>query len=145
MATPRTRPSGTALSPGNLAVTTPARRFPADWVASGYTSPCPVRALFDRIGDTWSVLVLLRLGDGQLRFRQLHRALSGISTRMLAQTLRDLECAGLVVRTVLPTRPPGAEYVISSLGRSLLVPLTALSEWAMANQQVMAQQARRSC
>jgi DNA-binding HxlR family transcriptional regulator len=92
-----------------------------------------VRAVLDRIGDTWSVLILLRLGDQPQRFRELHRIITGISTRMLAKTLGDLEADGLVARTVLPTRPPGVEYALTPLGRSLLGPLIHLRDWALAH------------
>ncbi|MFM2092443.1 MAG: hypothetical protein RLZZ127_2932, partial [Planctomycetota bacterium] len=77
--------------------------------------------------------ILLRLGDQPQRFRELHRAVQGISTRMLAKTLGDLEADGLVARTVLPTRPPGVEYALTPLGRSLLVPLIHLRDWALAH------------
>lgn len=91
---------------------------------------CPVRDVLDRIGDKWSVLMLLVLSDGPLRFGALRRAVPDISQRMLTQTLRDLQRDGLVDRTVHPTVPPSVEYALTSLGRSLLGPLSGLVEWA---------------
>lgn len=134
------QPEGTLPSVDYPAVTACGDRdrvFPAAGVADGYREPCPVRDLLDRIGDTWSVLVLLRLGEGGLRFRHLQRELRSISPRMLTQTLRDLERDGLVLRTVLPSSPPGTLYTLSDLGRSLLAPLISLQEWAITHQQAL--------
>lgn len=91
---------------------------------------CPVRDVLDRIGDKWSVLMLLVLSDGPLRFGALRRAVPDISQRMLTQTLRDLQRDGLVDRTVHPTVPPSVEYALTSLGRSILGPLSGLVDWA---------------
>lgn len=92
---------------------------------------CPIRDVLDRIGDRWSVLVLVTLRDVELlRFSELRRALGDISQRMLAQTVRHLEEDGLVERTVHPTVPPRVDYRLTPLGHSLLAPLEALVDWA---------------
>jgi len=92
---------------------------------------CPIRDVLDRIGDRWSVLVLVTLRDVELlRFSELRRALGDISQRMLAQTVRHLEEDGLLERTVHPTVPPRVDYRLTPLGHSLLVPLEALVDWA---------------
>ena len=92
---------------------------------------CPIRDVLDRIGDRWSVLVLVTLRDVEmLRFSELRRALGDISQRMLAQTVRHLEEDGLLERTVHPTVPPRVDYRLTQLGRTLLVPLQALVDWA---------------
>ena len=101
------------------------------WRASDYAGACPVRAVLDRIGDRWTLLIVLRLGTGPMRFRALLRSVDGISQRMLTVTLKALERDGLVVRTVFDTRPPAVEYSLTPLGRSLLHPLSVLAEWAM--------------
>lgn len=75
--------------------------------------------------------MILRLGRQPERFRQLLRAVEGISQRMLTVTLRGLERDGLVHREVLGTRPPSVEYSLTELGRSLLVHITALTHWAL--------------
>ncbi|MCL2393484.1 MAG: helix-turn-helix transcriptional regulator [Acidimicrobiaceae bacterium] len=91
---------------------------------------CPVREVLDRVGDKWSVLVIVLLGQRIHRFNELHRAIEGISQRMLTLTLRALERDGLVSRTVHASVPPRVDYELTELGRTLLVPLGALTEWA---------------
>ena len=91
---------------------------------------CPVRDVLDRVGDRWSVLVLLTLQAGSLRFTQVKAEIGDISARMLAQTLRHLEQDGLVSRTVFPVIPPRVDYALTPLGRSLLDPIAALVAWA---------------
>lgn len=100
---------------------------------------CPSRGLLDRIGDRWTVLVILTLQDGPLRFSQIRRRIDGISQKMLTQTLRSLEADGLVERTVFAEVPPHVEYELSELGGTLLEPLDALFEWARSHMpQVLA-------
>ncbi|MSV73410.1 MAG: transcriptional regulator [Actinobacteria bacterium] len=92
-----------------------------------------VRETFDRLGDKWSLLVVRTLRDGPLRFTELKAAVEGISQRMLTLTLRSLERDGLVLRTVFPEVPPRVEYALTALGETLIAPVSALAEWAMAN------------
>ncbi len=94
---------------------------------------CPVRDVLDRLGDAWSFLVVLRLAGGPQRFNALKRSVGGVSQRMLTVTLRGLERDGLVSRTVFPTTPPRVEYRLTSLGESLVEPMTALTRWASAH------------
>ena len=96
---------------------------------------CPVRDVLDRIGDQWSVLVLLSLGAGTLRFNALRRRIGDVSQHMLARTLKRLEQDGLVSRTYFPVIPPRVDYALTALGRSLLAPLGQLTEWADANHE----------
>jgi len=91
---------------------------------------CPVRNVLDRIGDSWSLLILAALSRGTMRFTVLKRAVGDISQRMLAQTLRSLEQDGLVSRKVYPTIPPKVEYTLTGLGISLLEKLLPLFQWA---------------
>jgi DNA-binding HxlR family transcriptional regulator len=105
-----------------------------EWVANDFAGSCPVRDVLDRIGDKWSVLVILRLGRRTERFRQLLRAVDGISQRMLTVTLRGLERDGLVHREVQPTSPPTVEYSLTPLGQSLLSHITGLATWAVAQE-----------
>lgn len=93
------------------------------------------REILDRVGDKWSVLAVVSLSQGARRFSQLKRDLDGISHRMLTVTLRALERDGLVLRTVHPTNPPQVEYELTSLGESLLEPVTALATWAQAQRE----------
>jgi DNA-binding HxlR family transcriptional regulator len=92
-----------------------------------------VSDVLDRIGDKWSVLVVVMLGDGPKRFSELRRSIASISQRMLTLTLRGLERDGLVTRTVFPTIPPRVDYELTQLGQSLLLPVGALGDWARAN------------
>lgn len=93
-----------------------------------------ISAVLARIGDKWSVLIVSRLGEGPRRFNELKRTIGGISQRMLTLTLRNLERDGLITRTVFPTVPPRVDYALTSLGRSLLVPVSALGDWALKNR-----------
>jgi DNA-binding HxlR family transcriptional regulator len=95
---------------------------------------CPLRDILDRVGDKWSVLVVILLRDGKMRFSDLRRSVEGISQRMLTQTLRQLERDGLVSRTVYPSVPVRVEYELTALGRTLIEPLAALAEWAESNR-----------
>lgn len=100
----------------------------------GLSEDCPVREVLDRVGDKWSVLVIVLLGQRTHRFNEMHRAIEGISQRMLTLTVRALERDGLVNRTIYPTVPPRVDYELTELGRTLLVPLAALSTWANAHR-----------
>lgn len=83
-----------------------------------------------RVGEKWSVLVVLFLASEPRRFSDIKRALKGISQRMLTLCLRGLERDGLVKRTVYPCTPPRVEYELTALGHSLTEPVTALGTWA---------------
>ena len=95
---------------------------------------CPVRHVLDRLGDAWSFLVVLNLGNTPMRFNALKRQIDGISQRMLTLTLRKLERDGLVSRHVQPTTPPQVEYRLTPMGMSLGVPLVGLMDWATEHQ-----------
>ena len=97
-----------------------------------------VASILARVGDKWSVFVIMLLGAGPRRFNEIKRMVGGISQRMLTLTLRGLERDGLVTRTVFPTIPPRVDYELTSLGRDLLVPVSALGEWAIRNQSKIA-------
>jgi DNA-binding HxlR family transcriptional regulator len=91
---------------------------------------CPAREVLDRVGDKWSVMVIVLLGQRTHRFSELHRAIEGISQRMLTLTVRALERDGLVSRTVYASVPPRVDYELTELGQTLLIPLVALADWA---------------
>jgi len=91
---------------------------------------CPVREVLDRVGDKWSVLVIVLLGQRTHRFNEMYRAIEGISQRMLTLTVRALERDGLVSRTVYATVPARVDYELTELGRTLRVPLGAVTDWA---------------
>lgn len=92
-----------------------------------------VREVLDRIGDKWSLLVIVTLNEGLLRFTELQRHIPGISQRMLTLTLRQLERDGLIARTVYAEVPPRVEYELTVVGRTLIEPSMALASWAIEN------------
>ncbi len=98
--------------------------------ADPFSAQCPSRQVLDRIGDRWSVLVILTLADGSQRYGQIATAIEGVSQKMLTQTLRGLERDGLVTRTVHAEVPPRVDYELTGLGRSLLGAVGALTDWA---------------
>ncbi|MEV4363443.1 winged helix-turn-helix transcriptional regulator [Nonomuraea sp. NPDC004186] len=91
---------------------------------------CPTRVVLDRIGDKWSVLVLLSLAHGPMRFTALRGRIGGVTPKVLTQTLRAMETDGLVTREVFAEVPPRVEYELTSLGRSLHEPISAVAAWA---------------
>lgn len=101
----------------------------------GSSDPMAVRELLTKIGDRWTIFVVLSLDllGGRARFSELERAVPGISQRMLSSTLKNLERDGLVIRELFPEVPPRVEYEITDLGRSLLRPTQGLVDWTKAN------------
>ena len=93
-----------------------------------------VTEILSRVGDKWSVQVVVQMGEGPKRFNELRRAVTGISQRMLTLTLRSLERDGLITRTVYPTIPPRVDYQLTGLGCSLLKTVRGLGEWAIQNR-----------
>jgi DNA-binding HxlR family transcriptional regulator len=93
-----------------------------------------VSEVLSRVGDKWTILVVVELGQGPRRFNEIRRALGSISQRMLTLTLRGLERDGLVTRTAFPTIPPKVEYELTKLGRSLLEPVSGVGLWARQNR-----------
>jgi DNA-binding HxlR family transcriptional regulator len=92
---------------------------------------CQIMArVLNRIGDKWSVLVIMLLGEKPMRFNEIRRIIDGISQRMLTLTLRGLERDGLVTRHLTPIIPPRVDYQLTDLGRSLCKPVVALGTWA---------------
>lgn len=98
-----------------------------------YDPDCPTRAVLDRVGDKWTVLVVLVLRDGPRRFSQVRDQIGGVAPKVLTQTLRRLERDGIVTRTVFPEIPPRVEYALTPLGRSLEHPIRVISGWAEEN------------
>jgi DNA-binding HxlR family transcriptional regulator len=125
------------MSAGHTAVTTEPVV-----TCGGEHEDCGIRGVLDRIGDKWSVLVVVELAQGVRRFRQLQRAIPGISQRMLTLTVRRLERDGLVTRTVHPTVPPQVEYELTAMGHSLTYLVKALADWSAEHRDTI-ERARR--
>lgn len=104
--------------------------------ARPHTTACcqAPREILARVGDKWSMMIVMLLGQGPMRFNALRRTVDGISQRMLTLALRGLERDGLVSRKSFPTIPPRVEYALTPLGHSLATPVSALGNWANANQ-----------
>lgn len=92
-----------------------------------------VSQVLARIGDKWSVLIVMLLSQQPQRFSEIKRTVNGISQRMLTLCLRGLERDGLVERKVVAVMPPHVEYSLTPLGKSLTQPVIALGNWATEN------------
>ncbi|MFD5464639.1 winged helix-turn-helix transcriptional regulator [Kitasatospora sp. NPDC127059] len=121
------------MSVAHTAVTTAPR--PVVWCEDDVD--CGIRDLLNRLGDKWSVLAVVELAQGVRRFRELQRALPGISQRMLTLTVRRLERDGLVSRTVHPTVPPQVEYELTPLGHSLTHLVRAMVDWSYSHHDAI--------
>ncbi|MFF2479642.1 winged helix-turn-helix transcriptional regulator [Paenibacillus sp. NPDC058071] len=102
----------------------------------GYKDPDAVRELLTRVGDRWSILLILtlfKLHESRARFSELENSIPGISQRMLTLTLRNLERDGLIERELFPEVPPRVEYELTNLGKSLIRPLEGLIDWVTIN------------
>ena len=111
--------------------------LPASFQGDAFNSNCPTRLVLDQIADKWTVLVLGALDSGPVRFNALKRRLQGVSQKMLAHTLRQLERNGLVERRAFPTVPVTVEYSLTPLGDALTQPVNALRAWAETNISLM--------
>ncbi|MFJ2722558.1 winged helix-turn-helix transcriptional regulator [Streptomyces sp. NPDC087437] len=124
------------------------RRAVAKREYDAFLAVCPSRQLLERISDKWVALVLAALGgDGPrpgdttvdepqpMRFSELSRRISGVSQKMLTQTLRALERDGMVTRTVTPTVPVTVSYELTDLGRSLQGVMRGIKEWAEGHME----------
>jgi DNA-binding HxlR family transcriptional regulator len=96
---------------------------------------CPMRQMLDLVGDKWTPPVLYLLSSGTKRYTDFQRQIPGISKKMLTQTLRRLESASVVNRTVYPIVPPKVEYNLTPFGEKLIEPIAGLAEWAWQHQE----------
>lgn len=94
---------------------------------------CPSRMVVERLGERWTLLVLIALRSGPARFTALREKIGVVTPKVLTQTLRGLEHDGLILRTIYPEIPPRVEYELTALGESLMGPVDALRVWSEAN------------
>lgn len=99
---------------------------------------CGLQDILLRLGERWTVMVLAELAAGPRRFRQIERAIDGISQRMLTLSLRRLERDGFVNRTVEPTVPPAVTYELTERGRSFAALVSALVDWSRLHKEPIA-------
>jgi DNA-binding HxlR family transcriptional regulator len=97
---------------------------------SAFLAGCPTRDLLDTLADKWTCLIVCALRDGDRRYSDIGRTVTGVSQKMLTQTLRTLERDGLITRTVTPSVPVRVDYDLTPLGRSLLPVVEAIKVWA---------------
>ncbi|WP_409309429.1 winged helix-turn-helix transcriptional regulator [Pectobacterium sp. B1J-3] len=117
--------SATMMSKGNL-----------------FAEKCPSRQILSHVTSRWGVLILVALMEGTHRFSQLRRKIGGVSERMLAQTLQNLENDGFILRISYPVVPPHVEYSLTPLGKEVSEKVRGLSDWIEENLEniVTAQQ-----
>ena len=100
---------------------------------------CPSREVLRHVTSRWGVLVLIVLKEGTHRFSELRRRIGGVSERMLAQTLQNLEADGFVSRVSFPVVPPHVEYSLTPLGEEVAVRVTHLTDWIELNMDRISQ------
>ena len=97
---------------------------------------CPVATTVALIGSKWKLLIIRNLLQRPWRFNELKRDLTGISKKVLTDSLRSMEEDGLITRTVYPEVPPRVEYALSDLGQTLKPILDSMVEWGNAYKQM---------
>jgi len=102
----------------------------------------PVRDALEVLSGKWKIPIIVALSHGNYRFRELHRQVEGITTRMLSKELKDLELHGLVKRTVYDSLPVSVEYELTSHGRSLYPVVDALYKWGTTHREKFIKKAR---
>ena len=102
------------------------------------TGNCPIRDVLSRLGDKWSMLVLITLNaNGTMRFSDIHKTIEDVSQRMLTVTLRTLESDGFVERKVYAEVPPRVEYCLTDTGGTLIPHIEGLVGWALENMNII--------
>ncbi|MBX8587760.1 helix-turn-helix transcriptional regulator [Pseudomonas cichorii] len=94
---------------------------------------CPSRSVLSHVCSRWGVLVLVVLRDGTHRFSEIRRKIGGVSEKMLAQTLQNLEYDGFVDRKSLPVVPPHVEYRLTPMGEEIAQQVETMARWIEGN------------
>src|SRR3954469_23838462 len=97
----------------------------------------PTRLALNVLAHKWTLLILLALKGGPLRFTRLRSLIPGVTSQVLADSLRELERDGIVVRLEYSAVPPHVEYSLTELGASLCEPARAIRAWAEKNGQAV--------
>jgi DNA-binding HxlR family transcriptional regulator len=109
-----------------------------------FSTLCPSREILNHVTSRWGVLVLTALMDGTHRFSELRRKIDGVSEKMLAQTLQQLEADGFIDRVSYPVVPPHVEYSLTPLGQQIGVQVDGLVDWIETNlPKIMKAQQKR--
>lgn len=101
---------------------------------------CPVAATVNLIGSKWKLLIMRNLLGRPWRFNELHRALEGISQKVLTDSLRSMESDGIITRTVYPEVPPRVEYSLSELGETMRPIISSMEQWGKGYQELVNKQ-----
>jgi DNA-binding HxlR family transcriptional regulator len=91
---------------------------------------CPIQATSNVIAGKWKVLILWHLSFASSRFSEIRSLLPGVSEKVLAAQLRELEKDGLVIRTITQTVPPRVDYRLSAAGEELIPIMRKMCDWA---------------
>lgn len=102
--------------------------------------PCPVATTLMLIGNKWKIFIIQQLMDRPFRFGELHRAIPGISEKVLTDNLRAMEKDGIITRTVFPEVPPRTEYALSELGNTMRPIIESMATWGTGYQQLVREQ-----
>lgn len=115
--------------------TSPSRLLLARKARQGnlYVANCPSRGVLDHLTSRWGSLILILLLERTHRFSELGREIGGVSEKMLAQSLQQLEADGFLTRTVYPTVPPKVEYSLTPLGSEAATHIKTLTDWVELN------------
>lgn len=103
---------------------------------------CPSREVMARLGEKWTMLVIVALESGPMRFGELKRKVEGISQKMLSKTARNLERDGLLIRRLINEKPLHVEYELTERGKELLVVVRAFKTWAETHLHAITANAR---
>ena len=112
----------------------PVKSFEEKPLGDACDAACPVRMTADLVGYRWTTLIVRDLLPGKKRYSELLRSVTGISPRLLAERLRQLEEAGLVTRTVFPTIPPTTEYALTDMGMELRTVIAEMARFGLLLQ-----------
>jgi DNA-binding HxlR family transcriptional regulator len=104
-----------------------------------FQGECPTRTLLDHVTSKWGVLVLVALSGRTARWSELRRDITGVSEKMLAQTLQTLERDRLVARHARAVIPPHVEYTLTSLGEEVVERLLPLMQWVAEHAEAVLQ------
>lgn len=106
---------------------------------------CPIRNIVAGFSGKWSILILCVLAENpSTRFNEIGKAIPDISSKVLSETLKNLESDGLISRTLYAEVPPRTEYSLTALGQSLIPHLESLIGWAAENFHSISENRQRS-
>lgn len=113
----------------------PKTDYLAGQLARGHVfdAACRSREVLVHLTGKWNVLLLIALREGTMRFAELRRKVNGVSERMLAKSLQQLEAHRLLVRTSYPVVPPHVEYALTPLGHEAADRMAKLTDWIEEN------------